>query len=123
MTSSSISTLSSTSSNTPDKKRKTIEESSKNVNDCMKSFIDMWNKNSKVDTRSMSTPNTVDTMSIDQLYKLMEQQKSHLRFLKEMNELSDDEKCDTLKKIKDINQLIVQKSGIDSHNNSTNVSN
>ena len=83
----------------------------------------MCNQNHKVDTLSKSPPNTVDTTSIDQLYKLMEQQKSHLRFLKEMNELSDDEKCDTLKKIKDINQLIVQKSGIDSHNNSTNVSN
>ena len=62
----------------------------------MKTFIDMCNQNTKVEAPS----STVDTMSIDQLYKLMEQQKSHLRFLKEMDELSDDEKCDTLKKSK-----------------------
>ena len=116
MNSSSTSSLSSTS--TPDKKRKAIEESSKNVTDCMKTFIDMCNQNTKVDTPT----STVDNMSIDELYKLMDQQKSHLRFLKEMDELSEEEKCDSLKKIKEINQLIVHRAGLNNTNNSTNVS-
>ena len=60
---------------------------------------------------------------MDQLYKLMEQQKSHLIVLKEMDDLSEDEKSSIMKTIKDINHLIVQKTGIDSTINSINVSN
>ena len=61
-------------------------------------------------------------MSVEELYKLMEQQKSHLRFLKEMDDLSEEEKASTMKQIKDINELIIQKTGINSTNNSINVS-
>ena len=115
--SSTLSTLSSTS--TPDKKRKAVEESSKNVTECMKTFINMCNHNTKADVSS----NKVEDMSVDQLYKLMEQQKLHLKFLKEMDDLTEDEKSSIMKTIKEINHLIVRKTGIDSTNNSINVSN
>ena len=113
------------SSTTAGTKRKAVEESSKNVTDCMKTFIDMCNKNEKDDTTSTvaSSSSSVDTMSVDELYKLMDQQKIHLRFLKEMDALTDDDKKDTMEKIKQINNLIIGRAGITLNNNSINVSN
>ena len=84
----------------------------------MKTFISMCNQNTKAHT----PPSKVNEMSVEELYKLMEQQKSHLRFLKEMDDLSEEEKASTMKQIKDINELIIQKTGINSTNNSINVS-
>ena len=61
-------------------------------------------------------------MSVDQLYKLMDQKKSHLRFLKEIDALTDEDKRDTMEKIKKINTLIISRAGITINNNSINMS-
>ena len=62
----SSSTLSS-SPNTAGIKRKAVEESSRNVTDCMKTFIDMCNQNTKSDVPSsvISSSSNVDTISVD----------------------------------------------------------
>ena len=40
-----------------------------------------------------------------------------------MDDLSEDEKSSSMKKIKEINQLIIKRAGIDNNNKSKNVSN
>ena len=107
-----------TSTSTTSKKRKAVEDASQNVTECMKTFISMCNQSTKAHTPSSK----VHEMSVEELYKLMEQQKSHLRFLKEMDDLSEEEKASTMKQIKEINELIIKKTGINSTNNSINVS-
>ena len=84
----------------------------------MKTFISMCNQNTKANTPSSK----VNEMSVEELYKLMEQQKSHLRFLKEMDDLSEEEEASTMKQIKEINILIIKKTSVNITNNSINAS-
>ena len=78
----SSSTLSGSQASSIGSKRKELEESSKNVTECMKTFITMCNQNNnsvnKQAAAASNTNSSVNDMTLDELYKLMEQQKNHL---------------------------------------------
>ena len=113
------------STGTASSNRKAVEDSSKNVTNYMKTIINMWNKITQADAPSSVTTShsSEDTMNVDELYKLMDQQKSHVQFLKEIDALTDEDKKDKMQKTKRINNLIIGRASITIKNNSINVSN
>ena len=73
------------------------------MTDCMKTFIDMCNHNKTPSDEPSSALNyNIDIMTLEQLNNLMEQHKSHLRFMKEMGKITDEETAVTV--------LILEKS-------------
>ena len=120
----SCSTLTSaSSSNQTGNKRKVLDESAQSVTECMKTFIDMCSSNStSKDTKSKKLCK-VDDMNVEQLYKLMDQQKNHLTFMTEIGSLSDKEKQESITQIKKLNVLIMDKTGLSIDKSSNNVSN
>ena len=62
------------------------------------------------DEPSRVPKSNIYTMHIEEMYTLMEQIKSHLRFMKEM--LTDDGKVGTIAKSCKINETIMNKTGI-----------
>ena len=82
-----------------------MTESAVNLQTVLKSISDLCN-NSKT---SPVTDNTrekkekgIANMTLDELYKLVEQYKRQLKFLEEMNMLSDEEKTAMVEKTKTV---------------------
>ena len=86
----------------------------------MKTFINMCNQNNEQGAAPKVNEDVKD-MIVDELYKLMDQQKNHLRFMKEIDALTPNEKEETVRKIRKLNDMISAKVGINSSNNSNNV--
>ena len=92
----------------------------------MKTFITMCNQsNNSVNeqTATSKVNSDVNDMTLDELYKLTESQKNHLRFMMEIDSLTEDEKVETVNNIRKLNNMITAKVGINIDNNSNNVSN
>ena len=119
--SASISTLSNTS--TSSSRQTHLEDSAKTFNSAMTSFMDMCNpkKTSSKDNQA-SQVKDYHSMTIDELYKLVEYQKNHLIFLKDKGMLSNEEKGERVNKIRTINDVIGTKVGLGNNNTNNNVS-
>ena len=86
----------------------------------MRAFVDMCNHNTKKEIVSDDLPKTYDLMGTDELYKLMEHNKNHLIFMKDMGILEDAEKMDIISNIRRINDAIGVKTGLVSNNSNIN---
>ena len=87
----------------------------------MKTFIQMCNQNNEQGATTKVNDN-INDMTVDELYKLMEQQKNHLRFMKEIDALTPNEKDETVSKIRKLKNVITAKVGMNGSNNSNNIS-
>ena len=89
----------------------------------MKTFIDMCSNNNDSQASKSKKSFKVEDMNVEQLYKLMDQQKSHMTFMKEIGALIDDEKDGIISQIKKLNILIMEKTGLNSDKSSNNMGN
>ena len=88
----------------------------------MKTFIDMCSNNSDSQASKSKKSSKVENMNVEHSYKLMDQQKCHMIFIKEIGDLTDDEKYGIISQIKKLN-VIMEKTGLNSDKSSNNVSN
>ena len=119
---SSISTISSVNTSTSTRQIN-LEDSQKSFSSAVKSFMDMCNtQNGSSKEKRNKEAQDYQNMDIDELYKLVEYQKNHLLFLKEMNMLTESEKTDSCNKIQKLNAVIGTKAGLSTNNSNNNMS-
>ena len=116
--SSTISTTSSLS-----RKRKLTNDPPVGIQDLTKSMTDLYYTYTSTVTKVKKVKNTnkkemgVVSMSLKDLHEAIDQYKTHIVFLKEMDICSEEEKCDTVGKIKELFAEIKSRTSSSTNNN------
>ena len=122
--SASLSTMSTHNTNSSSSRMINLEDSTKSFNTAVKSFMDMCNmKEDSGPIKGAKDDRDYNNMSIEELYKLVEYQKNHLIFMKDMGMITNQEKNECVRKIRNNNEVIGTKAGLTNNDTPNNVSN
>ena len=128
MTSSSCATKSSSKGNKRGSRKRTSDDAQNEMKDVLNTVLKLCGSSEASRTNSVSSVSntsnvtnnnkskSLEDMSLDELYKLMDQYKEHLKFLEQFNRSNETKKENLLQKIESIFEIIDKKVE-DSYNN------
>ena len=105
------------------RKQKNTNDPAVGIKDVMKSMPDLCHTYKSTISKVEKEKNTnkkkmeMDSRSLKDLYEAIDQYKKHIVFLKEMDICSEEEKCDTVGKIKELFAEIKSRTSSSTNNN------